>query len=126
MHERTFKETTTYPFPCMIFSLCRSIGVPIWHIDYLKILLGTFDIGFIRDESNELAPRRGTRPELPLLGKNLADTVAHARTVTQATFATTDTTPVKSILGSSTSPSSSRSAPFPTLVSFTRVKKLET
>ena len=29
MHERAFKVTTTYPFPCMIFSLCRSAGVPI-------------------------------------------------------------------------------------------------
>ena len=27
MHERAFKVTTTYPFPCMIFSLCRSAGV---------------------------------------------------------------------------------------------------
>ena len=25
MHERAFKVTTTYPFLCMIFSLCRSI-----------------------------------------------------------------------------------------------------
>ena len=29
MHERAFKVTTTYPFPYMIFSLCRSAGVPI-------------------------------------------------------------------------------------------------
>ena len=29
MHERTFKVTTTYPFPCMIFTLCKSAGVPI-------------------------------------------------------------------------------------------------
>ena len=29
MHERAFKVTTTYPFPCMIFSLCRSACVPI-------------------------------------------------------------------------------------------------
>ena len=28
MHEKAFKVTTTYPFPCMIFSLCRSVGVP--------------------------------------------------------------------------------------------------
>ena len=28
MHERAFKVTTTYPFPCMIFALCRSEGVP--------------------------------------------------------------------------------------------------
>ena len=27
MHERAFKVTTTYPFPSMIFSLCRSAGV---------------------------------------------------------------------------------------------------
>ena len=33
MHERAFKVTTTYLFPCMIFALCRSVGVPIWHID---------------------------------------------------------------------------------------------
>ena len=29
MEERAFRVTTTYPFPCMIFSLCRSAGVPI-------------------------------------------------------------------------------------------------
>ena len=29
MHERAFKVITTYPFLCMIFSLCRSAGVPI-------------------------------------------------------------------------------------------------
>ena len=33
MHMRDFKDTTTYPFMCMIFSLCRSAGVPIWHVD---------------------------------------------------------------------------------------------
>ena len=33
MHERAFKVTTIYPFPCMIFSLCRSAGVVIWHVD---------------------------------------------------------------------------------------------
>ena len=33
MHKRAFKVTTTYPFPCMIFSLCRSADVPIWHVD---------------------------------------------------------------------------------------------
>ena len=41
MHERAFKVTTTYPFPCMIFSLCRSAGVPILHIDQLKTPLCT-------------------------------------------------------------------------------------
>ena len=38
---------------------------------------------------------------------------------------TTDTTPVESILGSSTAPSSSHSAPFPALVPLARVQKLE-
>ena len=48
MHERYFKVTTTYPFPCMIFSLCRSVCVPIWHVDQLKTPLGTVDISLIR------------------------------------------------------------------------------
>ena len=123
MHERAFKVTTTYPFPCMIFSLCRSAGVPIWHIDQLRTPPGTVDVGLIRDEANELAPRRGPRPELPPLADDLADTVAQARTATQA--ASTDTTPVESIPGSSTAPSSSRTAPLPALVPLARVQKLE-
>ena len=44
MHERAFKVTTTYPFLCMIFSLCRSAGVPIWHVDQLKTPQGTVDV----------------------------------------------------------------------------------
>ena len=64
MHERDFKVTTTYPFLCMIFSLYRSAGVPIWRIDQLKTPQGTIDIGLIRDNANELrsrqrAPSRG-------------------------------------------------------------------
>ena len=119
MHERAFKVTTTYPFPCMIFSLCRSAGVPIWHVDQLKTPLGTVDIGLIRDEANEFAPHRGTRLELPPLGDNLANTVAQARTAMQA--ACTDTTPIEFISGSNTALSSSRSAPFPALVLLARV-----
>ena len=42
---------------------------------------------------------------------------------TQAAF--TDTTPVESIPGSSTTPSSSRTAPLPVLVRLARVQKLE-
>ena len=57
--------------------------------------MGTADIDLIRDEANDLAPRRGPHQELPPLGDNLADTVAKARTATQA--ASTDTTPVESI-----------------------------
>ena len=84
MHERAFKVTTTYPFPCMIFSLCTSVGVLVWHIDQLKTPLGTVDIGLIRDEANEFAPRRGPSPELPSLGDNLAGKVAQARMAMQA------------------------------------------
>ncbi len=43
----------------MIFSLLRSAGVPILQIDQLKTPLGTVDIGLIRDEANEFAPRKG-------------------------------------------------------------------
>ena len=125
MHEMAFKVTTTYPLLCMIFSLCRSVGVPIWHIDQFKTQLGIVYIGLIRDKANELSPHRGPRQELPPLGENIADTVAHARTATQDSSKTTDTAPVESILGSSTAPISSHSAHFPTLVPLARVKKLE-
>ena len=123
MHERAFKVTTTYPFTCMIFSLCRSTGVLIWHVDHLKTPLGTVDISLIRDEANELDARRGPRPKFPPLGDNLADTVAQARMATQA--ASTDTTPVDFILGNSTAPRSCRSAPFSTLASLARFQKLK-
>ena len=122
MHERAFKVTTTYPFPCMIFALSRTAVVPIWHIDKLKTPQGTVDIGLIRDEANELTPYRGPRPKLPPLVDDLADMVAQARTATQAS---TDTTPVESIPGSSAAPSSSRTSPLPALVPLARVQKLE-
>ena len=70
------------PFLCMIFALCRFAGVPIWHVDQLKTPKGIVDIGLIRDEANELAPRRGPQPELPPLADDLANTVAQARTAT--------------------------------------------
>ena len=123
MHERAFKVTTTYPFPCMIFALCRSAGMPIWHVDQLKTPEGTVDVGLIRDEANELALRIGPHPELPPLADDLADTVAQAHTATHA--ASTDTTSVECIQGSSTAPSSSHIAPLPALVPLARVQKLE-
>ena len=89
--------------------------MPIWHIDHLKNPQGTVDLGLIRDEANELAPRRGPRQEVPPVGENLIDTVVHA------TSPTTYNTPVESILGSSTAPSSSRSASFPALIPLSRV-----
>ena len=120
MHERAFKVTTTYPFPCMIFAICRSAGVPIWNVDQLKTPEGTVDVGLIRDEANELAPRRGPRPELPPLADDLADSVAQAATHA----ASTDTSPVESIPGCSTAPSSSRTAPLPAVAPLARVQKL--
>ena len=97
--------------------------MPIWHVDQLKTPLGTVDISLIKDEANEFATRIGPCQVLPPLGDNLADTVAQAHTATEA--ASTDTTLVESIPGSSTSPSSSLSAPFPALVPLARVQKLE-
>ena len=35
IHGRAFRTSTTYPFPCLIFHLCRDSGVPIWHCDRL-------------------------------------------------------------------------------------------
>ena len=112
--------TTTYPFPCMIFALCRSAGVPIWHVDQLKTPQGTVDVDLIRGEANELAQHRGPCPELPPLADDLADTVAQARTATQA--ASTDNTPIESIPGSRTAPRSSRTAPLQALVPLARSK----
>ena len=63
--------------------------------------------------------------EVPPFGEKLADTVAHARTATQATSVPTDTTPVESIPGSSPAPSSSRTAPLPLPAPLARVQKLE-
>ncbi|TMX03755.1 hypothetical protein EJD97_014399 [Solanum chilense] len=97
LHEMAFKVTTIYPFPCMLFLLCRSAGMR--PMSYLHV---------------EALSR------VPPLGDNLADTVAQARTA-----ASTNTTPIESIPGSSTALSYSRSTPFPTLVPLTRVRKLE-
>lgn len=60
-YERSFKATTTYPFPCMVFALCKFEGVPMWHINVLKTPPSTVDIRLIRNEANELAPYRGPR-----------------------------------------------------------------
>ena len=94
--------------------------MPIWQVDQLKTPQGTINVALIRDEANELPPRRGPRPELPSLADDLVDTVAQSRTAMQA--ASTDTTPVESIRGSS---SSSRTDPLPALVPLASVQKLE-
>ena len=121
MHERPFKVTSTYPFPCIVFALCRSVGVPIWHIDQIKSPSSSIDIGLIRDEANELAPHRGPHPKVPLLGENLADTVEQAEAPIQVTSEPSDTTPVESISDGSTTPISSCSTPSATLVSLAMV-----
>ena len=90
-----------------------------------RLRWGSVDIDLIRDKANELAPRRGPRQELPPLGENLIVTVAHARMDAQAASENTDTTSIEYIPGSSTAPSSSRSAPFPALVPLDRVQKLQ-
>ncbi|KAG5580221.1 hypothetical protein H5410_050848 [Solanum commersonii] len=63
IHERAFRTSTTYPFPCLIFQLCRDSGVPIWHCDRLVHPTGALDIGLIRDEANVAAPRREPQVE---------------------------------------------------------------
>ena len=111
------------PLPVYDLSLCRSAGVPISHVDQLKTPQGMVDVSLNREEANELALRRRPRPELPPLADDLADTVAQARTATQAS---TDTTPVEFIPGSSTASSSFLTAPLPVLVPLAMVQKLET
>ena len=59
MYERDFKVTTTYPFPCMIFSLYRSACVPTWHVDQLNTPQGTYDVGLISNEDDSDSAQRG-------------------------------------------------------------------
>ena len=47
IYERAFKTSTIYPFPCLIFQLCRDSRVPIWHCDRLIHPTGALDIGLI-------------------------------------------------------------------------------
>ena len=60
---------------------------------------------------------------MPPLADDLVDTLIQSRTATRA--ASTNTTLVESIPGSSTDPSSSRTAPLPALVPLVKVQKLE-
>ena len=78
IHERAFKGTTTYPFPCMSYELCTFSRVPVWHIDVLRTPTGIVYIGLIRDEANELAPNIGSRVEVQPFVEKLADTVEKA------------------------------------------------
>ena len=33
---RDFNTSTTYPFTCLTFQLCRDVGVPIWHFNTFR------------------------------------------------------------------------------------------
>ena len=97
----------------------------MWHIDVIKTPPRTVDIRLIWDEANQLAPYRGPCPKVQPLSENLATMVEHAKAANLATSEPTDTTLVESILGASTTSSSSRSTSSSTMVPHVRVQKLE-
>uniref|UniRef100_M1DA23 Integrase core domain containing protein n=1 Tax=Solanum tuberosum TaxID=4113 RepID=M1DA23_SOLTU len=127
IHERAFKTSTTYPFPCLIFQLCRDSGVLIWHCDRLIHPTGTLDIGLIRDEANVEAPRREPQVEVLPLGADLADTAGQAQGSDPIILDYTDTISASSSQAASGAPSSSRSTPplGATVVQLARVQNLE-
>jgi len=71
IHERALKDTTTLPFLCLIFQLCREASVPVWHCDRLLDATKTLDIGLIWDDANLPAPLREIHVEVPHLGDDL-------------------------------------------------------
>ena len=77
----------------MIFELCRSARVPVWHIDMLKTPIGIVDISLIRDDANEIDPNRGPRAEVQQLGERLATTVEQAQWADQDTSEPIGNTP---------------------------------
>ncbi|KAG5600404.1 hypothetical protein H5410_031774 [Solanum commersonii] len=127
IHERAFRTSTTYPFPCLIFQLCRDSGVPIWHCDRLIHPTGALDIGLIRDEANVAAPRREPQVEVPPLSTDLADPVGQAQGDNLSAPDHTDTVSGSSSQAASMGPSSSRSTPQlgVVVVPLATVKKLE-
>ncbi|KAG5620829.1 hypothetical protein H5410_006047 [Solanum commersonii] len=108
IHERAFRTSTTYPFPCLIFQLCRDSGVPIWHCDRLVHPTGALDIGLIRDKANVAQRASGSGDDLS--GPDHTDTV-----------------PGSSSQAASMGPSSSRYTPQlgTVVVPLARVQKLE-
>uniref|UniRef100_M1DWY2 Integrase core domain containing protein n=1 Tax=Solanum tuberosum TaxID=4113 RepID=M1DWY2_SOLTU len=127
IHERAFKTSTTYPFPCLIFKLCRDSGVPIWHCDRLIHPTGELYIGLIRDEANVAAPHREPQVEVPPLGADLANTVGQAQGGDPSIPDHTATVLASSSQAASMAPSSSRSIPQlgAIVVPLARVQKLE-
>lgn len=94
---RDFKFSTTNPFYCMIFQLCRNAGGPIWHIDVLQSLTWTMNISLIGDEAHDMAPLGGPRVEVHPLGENLSDIIEQAQGTDRAKLELTDTSPFKSV-----------------------------
>uniref|UniRef100_M1DYZ9 Integrase core domain containing protein n=1 Tax=Solanum tuberosum TaxID=4113 RepID=M1DYZ9_SOLTU len=107
IHERVFKAFTTYPFPCLIFQLCKYSGVPIWHCDKLIRPTGTLDIGLIRDEANVAAPRKEPHVDVLPMGADLVDVVEQMQGDDPAPLAHTNDVPASSSQAASRAPSSS-------------------
>uniref|UniRef100_M1DJL9 Integrase core domain containing protein n=1 Tax=Solanum tuberosum TaxID=4113 RepID=M1DJL9_SOLTU len=122
IHERAFRTSTTYPFPCLIFHLCRD-----WHCDKLVHPTRALDIGLIRDEANVAEPRREPQIEVPPLGTDLADTVGQAQGGDPIIPNYADTVSGSSSQAASMAPSFSRSTPQlgATVVPLAKVLKLE-
>uniref|UniRef100_M1DE30 Integrase core domain containing protein n=1 Tax=Solanum tuberosum TaxID=4113 RepID=M1DE30_SOLTU len=126
LHERDFKPTTTYYFPCMIFQLCRDAGVPIWHCDKLVHATGTLDIRLIQDDTNVAAPRRGPRVDVPM-GEDLIHTMGQMQGDGPPTTAPSNEHPTFSSQTASQVPSSSRATLLSgmTMIPLARGQKLE-
>ena len=71
--------STTYTFAFLIFQLCRDVSVTIWNCDTILCLVGTVDIGLIKDEANVVVPQRGPGTKMHLLRDNLVDTIGRAQ-----------------------------------------------
>uniref|UniRef100_M1E1D4 Integrase core domain containing protein n=1 Tax=Solanum tuberosum TaxID=4113 RepID=M1E1D4_SOLTU len=127
IHERVFRSTTTLPFPCIIFQLCRDVGVPIWHCHKLVPAIGTLDIGLIQDAANIAAPRRGPQIDVPALGADLVADVEQMQGEDPTPSAHIDDVPRSPSQAASRAPSSSRATPSSgsTIVPLARVQKFE-
>uniref|UniRef100_M1DX05 Integrase core domain containing protein n=1 Tax=Solanum tuberosum TaxID=4113 RepID=M1DX05_SOLTU len=127
IHKRAFKATTTLPFPCFIFHLCRDIGVPVWHCEKLVQATKTLDIGLIRDEANKVAPRREPPVEVPPLGADLVADVEQKQGEEPSPPVITEDAPISHSPVTNQAPISSRSTPSSgfVIVPLARVQKLE-
>uniref|UniRef100_M1DX77 Integrase core domain containing protein n=1 Tax=Solanum tuberosum TaxID=4113 RepID=M1DX77_SOLTU len=72
IQERVFKATTTLPFPCLIFQLCKDASVLVWHCERLLNAYKTLDICLIMYDSNLAAPHREPQVEGPPLEDDFA------------------------------------------------------